>query len=604
MGNRDKDFEDLLERSSLRRPGFQPGQRSQRAHVESVRQIVELRRRMMHAAHPGDADAAAIELSQLLRELGYDDQAEHVLQERFRKPETQTIEQMARVITVRATGGAAQSLTSSDEPVAVVAVGPLRGERRAVLEALLGVHEPELQMSGDGYLVVNYRHAASRVAYVPGYREPRPHITTTVPAPMPRPARRVELGLPNPLLRHFVLVDAPDSETLGVAGRRVVLDAARRGGALLFVISADQSISRADLHLLAEVAEFPVRPYFVVTSSAQGGSSVADEPTVEGELNSATVARDAQRAVLLSAVPSLAHAPWFALDPAAGDIPHLRRALVGWAADEGLRRAGANRQVTSVPESTVQSVSGRQEPDRIGRLDRLVRASVQRIRQHVALELANIHLRCVQELVFGVGPSGIPELLDRELHALSLFTTAQCASGVTSLLQDNGGHVSADARSEAVGRRPASGDPTGSVDRVGQDLDTLLLVTGSATVTRLAGPGMVAALSASQRDPGGEILPPVGVALSSSCYRDWRNLDEVDSSRARSWLQRALREVETALSREVSRRFEALRLALTSVVGDPLSAPGPDHDPHSPSARSVDADAASVADGASAASSL
>ena len=60
--------------------------------------------------------------------------------------------------------------------------------------------------------------------------------------------------MPEPLLRHFAVLDTPDTATLGVAGSRVLLDAVGRAGALLFVIAADQAFTAAELNLLAEVA--------------------------------------------------------------------------------------------------------------------------------------------------------------------------------------------------------------------------------------------------------------------------------------------------------------------------------------------------------------
>ncbi|MBQ1071368.1 hypothetical protein KBX39_32060, partial [Micromonospora sp. D75] len=75
----------------------------------------------------------------------------------------------------------------------------------------------------------------------------------------------------------------------------------------------------------------------------------------------------------------------------------------------------------------------------------------------------------------------------------------------------------------------------------------------------------LAGLPGGQRD---EMLPPVGVALNGGCWQHWRATDNNDPNAARSWAQRALREVELELSREVSRRFEVIRLSLTGVLAD------------------------------------
>ncbi|MFJ6952440.1 hypothetical protein ACISRB_13470, partial [Micromonospora aurantiaca] len=75
----------------------------------------------------------------------------------------------------------------------------------------------------------------------------------------------------------------------------------------------------------------------------------------------------------------------------------------------------------------------------------------------------------------------------------------------------------------------------------------------------------LAGLPGAQRD---EVLPPVGVALNGGCWQHWRAPGNNDPNAARSWAQRALREVELELSREVSRRFEVIRLSLGAVLAD------------------------------------
>ncbi|CCH16329.1 hypothetical protein [Micromonospora lupini] len=65
-----------------------------------------------------------------------------------------------------------------------------------------------------------------------------------------------------------------------------------------------------------------------------------------------------------------------------------------------------------------------------------------------------------------------------------------------------------------------------------------------------------------------EVLPPIAVALSGGCWQQWRTPGNDDHSAARAWSQRALREVELELSREISRRFEVIRLSLGVVLSD------------------------------------
>ncbi len=64
------------------------------------------------------------------------------------------------------------------------------------------------------------------------------------------------------------------------------------------------------------------------------------------------------------------------------------------------------------------------------------------------------------------------------------------------------------------------------------------------------------------------LLPPLGVGLSTSCYRHWRNPGNADVDVARSWMQRALRAVDVELSRAVTHRFEILAQRLSVLLAD------------------------------------
>ncbi|WP_238451367.1 hypothetical protein [Micromonospora sp. 4G55] len=98
----------------------------------------------------------------------------------------------------------------------------------------------------------------------------------------------------------------------------------------------------------------------------------------------------------------------------------------------------------------------------------------------------------------------------------------------------------------------------------------MLLVTSTAGVGDLVGAGAIDALAGHPGAARSEVLPPVAVALSGGCWQHWRTPGNNDPMAARSWAQRALREVELELSREVSRRFEAVRLSLGAVLSDAL----------------------------------
>nr|MDT0662228.1 hypothetical protein [Micromonospora sp. DSM 115978] len=451
-----------------------------------------------------------------------------------------------------------------DQPLAVVAIGSPAPVRSAVLGALLGVPAAALRVPRGSFLVVGYDERPGGLAYLPGQRGPVGYWAEPVgtgPA-LSRPPRRVELTLPDPLLRHFAVVDVPDPPQLGVAGRRLVLDAVDRAGALLVVAVAGRPPDTAVVELLTEVSRGDAAVICVTTPGADGGWP---EP---GQDPAPVVAE--QRAQLLAAVPSLAVASWVALDPAAADPVVLRRALLDWAGPESLRRGslgppspspGAGRQV--------RIAAADRAPGWPEHLDRLARTAAHRLRQDLALELANIHLRCVQSVVFGAGCPGLPETLDRELHALSSMAVAECDEVVDRLLDDGlalllGATPEAGLRrqvADAVRHRLAGHRPA-------RDLDRALLVTNAATVEAVAGPGAVAALAGYPGGARDAVLPPMGVAVAGGAYQFWRTPANADTGKARSWLRQALREVELELARETGRRVEAVRLALTAVLAD------------------------------------
>ena len=475
-----------------------------------------------------------------------------------------------------------------DDPLAVVVAGPAGAGRRQLLAGLLGLEPGMLTVPAGSYLLVNHGKAPARAAYVPGYRQPHsygPGPLAAGPA-LARPPRRVELSLPDPLLRHFALLDTPDTGSLGVAATRVLLDAVSRAGALLFVISADQAFTAAELDLLAEAARARVEVVFAVTPGAVGWATVADGPTttddtgasvasagppaprVAGQLfDPVQVAVGTHRAAVLSAVPALAAARWYPVRQV--DDQALRFALVGWAADEGLRRGSAHPPEPPGAYGRVSVVPGLDAGDVAERLDRQVRTCAQRIRQHLALELANIHLRVVQEIVFGVGCAGLPQLFDQEMEALSQLATARCDAAVRGIVDDAAAGVFGAPLAEGVRRRIIHAVRWGLADHpAGRELDRVLLVTSTAGVAGLAGDGALDALVAFPGAVRDEALPPVGVALSGGCWQQWRVPGGDDPNAARSWAQRALREVELELTREVSRRFEAVRLSFGAVLTD------------------------------------
>ncbi|WP_173078748.1 hypothetical protein [Phytohabitans rumicis] len=414
-----------------------------------------------------------------------------------------------------------------DEPTAVVIAGTGRGQ---LLDALLGAAGPAPVVPAGTYLVVQPGSREGAWAYTPGARLPQRYD----PAALARPPRRVELSLPDPLLRHFSMVCAPDLSTLDAAGTRLLLDVVRRGGALLHVRDGDLPLTAAERDLCARVADTD--------------------------------------ATLFLAAPD--HAPedpaGFAIGPDLSDIAHLRRALVEWAGIEALRRASDNPPIVPGAHGTVRVAAKAHELDWSERLERLCGSASHAVRQRLGIELANVHLRCVQGIVGAHHPgsarqggAGLPDALDREMHALSLRAAAECDGAADRILDEMLTEVLGEIPAEGVRRRVAAAIRR---DFAEQELARVLLITSTGGVASVAGAAAVASLAAYHSDAVRAVLPPLGVGLSGACYQYWSAPDRSDVSHARGWLQRALRGVELELLAEVSRRFDAVQRSLGALL--------------------------------------
>ncbi|MEJ3749249.1 hypothetical protein WEI85_39055 [Actinomycetes bacterium KLBMP 9797] len=429
-----------------------------------------------------------------------------------------------------------------DEPTAVVVVGP---DRAALVAALLGHDEPLLATPRGSYLVVRPGTGAP-TAHLPGARQPRPYQPDT---PVDRPPRRIEVRRPEPLLRHFVLVEGPDLGTLGAAGAPVLLDAVARGGALLYALAPGQLPAPAEREVLAGAVQLPAALFFAVP----GGPAVVQATRDE--------------------LAEFAGAGWFPVAaperPADGEaVANLRRALVAWAGAEAMHRASVNPPVLAGSEGRVPVAPDAHESGWPARLDRRCRAATRLLRQRLAIDLADIHLRGVREIVSGGGCATLAYTLDQELHALSLRAVAECAATADRVLDDALAQVLGGAPAAGVRRRVVRAVREGYPDEPGADLARVLLVTGTGGVATVTGTGAVACLAAYDTDPGDAVLPPFGLGLSGACYGLWRGAADGDVGRARTWLQQALRGVELELLKEVSRRFEVLHRSLGGVLAE------------------------------------
>lgn len=410
-----------------------------------------------------------------------------------------------------------------DEPTAVVVAGE---GRAALLDALLGASGPAPSAPAGTYLVVQPGLRVAAWAYVPGARLPQPFdLADPGSSGFVRPPRRVELSLPDPLLRHFTLIRAPDMSTLDTAGRRILLDVVGRAGALVYAGSGGDD-------LVAAVTDSGAAAFRAVPSWDGDGSAFDVGPDMTG-------------------------------------VAQLRRALVEWAGAEALARASANPPMPPGAVGTIRVAAGAGEAGWAERLDRACVAAARTVRQRVAIELANVHLRGVQEIVFGVGPAGLPDVLDREMHAVSLRAVAECDAAVDRVLDDALTQVLGEVPPEGVRRRVAlavrrdvaSGEAASDPARV-------LLVTNTAGVATVTGAGAVAALAAYREEADRAVLPPLGVGLSGACYQHLAAPDRGDQGQTRSWLQQAVRGVELELLAEVTRRFEAVRRSLNTILTD------------------------------------
>jgi hypothetical protein len=209
-------------------------------------------------------------------------------------------------------------------------------------------------------------------------------------------------------------------------------------------------------------------------------------------------------------------------------------------------------------------------------LNQVTRAAAQSVRQRLAIELANIHLRCVQDIVFGSGCAGLPSTLDQELHALSVTGTYEIDAAITEILRQVLARVLTQPPYEPILGRVAAALRR-RLEEDGPELDRVMLITSTGGVAMVSGPGALGCLGAYETYAAGAgagdrantaVLPPLGIGLSASCYQLWRNEEKSDQDRARSWLQLAVRGTELELQRLLAERFDAVHLVVFSLVAE------------------------------------
>lgn len=491
-----------------------------------------------------------------------------------------------------------------DEPVSVVLVGTGGDSRGAVLGALLGEPLPVTRPS-ESFMIVSLGPTARVAAFLPGWSHPW-LIPVGAAAPrvglgLPRPARRIEMSRPDPLLRHFSLVDTPDLDTLRSAGLAVVRDTMARAGALLFVIGAGPPPGPVAHDLLRQAVAAAVEVFFVVTPG--GVQSESDRP---------------HRTALLAAVPEVEAAPWFLLDPV--EQPQLRRALIDWADREALHRAGAGLSALAgldgpagfdgidppgghpPPGRGTRSPAGPAGPVAVGAasgsgpvedwsalLDRTVQRAGQRVRHTLSIELAHIHLAAVQEILFGGGPAVAPDFLDRELLALSVRAAAECAGAVDGVVDEMiellfGADDLVALRQplrELLRRRtltdpPPTASVAGLLATAGGRIEPVVPTPSREPLDGVVLPGTRPDMFAAYPVQWSRsMLPPIGLALAADCWHPHDGPAGMAPNQARSWTQRMLWAMEVDLARELAGRFTAIRRGLASLLADTIDSGDP-----------------------------
>jgi hypothetical protein len=468
-----------------------------------------------------------------------------------------------------------------DEPVAVVVAGPDTSGRSAVLATLLDFTGPLAARPPNGYLILRYG---------PTRRVRVEHATDAVS--IGRPPQRLDGSLADRLLRHFSLIEAPETDRLGTAGTRVLVDVARRCGAVVYAVAAHRPLTAGEINVLTALATADVKVFFALTPDDRGhwalpgnwlrrsrgatgrqriagrppgcapGRPVRRTPSESGDPVGAALT--AHAAVVAAQVPALSDAGWHAVDPSSADVTYLRRALVEWAVLESLRRASENPPELPGGGGPVILTPRLGSPDWRSLLYGLTRTGAQTVRRHVGTEVADINLRCLQELLFGDGCAGLVPMLDEELRALSLQVVTETDKAIDSLLDQILEAVLGGPVPEGVRRRIVQ---TLSAELSLDDLAGVLLVGADVGIVTVPGRSAVAALHCYQPPVVPTVLPGLAVALAGDCWSLWAERTDDGPVRSRLWVHQVLHAVQLELVNQVERRFQALREGVQRLLG-------------------------------------
>jgi hypothetical protein len=469
--------------------------------------------------------------------------------------------------------------------VTTLVVGALSSGKSSLINGLLG--SPGLApVTGDpppdpprpissAYLTIRHGESPGALAYLPGNRGPRPvgldelragHLDGVVRGVQGRPPRRIEVRHSAELLRRLTLVDSP-AVGFDRAYMDIALEVVDAGAELLFVTDAAAALDADELDFLAEVEQRRTPVTFVLTKI----DAYPEWPAV----------LVANQNLVHTHTPALATSRWYAVSSTTGrantgaPVAEAELGLSGIGLD-ALRRGLVEPPHRELPDSgrpagIAKVVAVGTDSAWMRVLESTTRQRAIAAGQRVAIDLASIHVRCVQQIGSGAGCARLAYAFDHELHGLSARTTRMVDTFATGIIEavfteilESPPDAAAMARIRRATRRVIAsggdGDPP--------DWDRIMLVTATSAVAATSGHGAVASLAAAPPRPLTDaLLPPFAIGLSAVCYGMWQQ-KAPDRKQCQGWLQQAIRVLEIDLQRELDERFDRLREALAMVGGD------------------------------------
>jgi hypothetical protein len=355
----------------------------------------------------------------------------------------------------------------------------------------------------------------------------------------PRPLRRVELALSDPLLERVTLVGV---RATPAHQSRLVADLVRQCESIILVTDGRGPYQPAEIDLLRCASELGRGVFFAVTHADEDDSW----PRVVRD-NQMTLARS---------LPELALLPWHTVSRSGASVLELRDSVLAWSRD---RRRPRRRRAPAIRIAPNAAESGWRDVLRVEveRAHRRAVACVEREMAHLRARIADNRL-CVEEL-------------GRRLRTLSVALAIEARAAV-------------DAAVDTVLRRVLACPPGIDVlDRVSVALqrDVAERCCGATTclrALRITGTAAAAIATAREAVAGGSllpdrttgVLPPLSIGLTTNCVPMMRGT-RVQGTTA--WVARAVDSLERELDRELSRQFTYLGQATSDLIADGL-----DHD--------------------------